>query len=362
MENIIEILKENFGVRVTNIIGVIILIIGYFPVNKLYSNYKTSNDLGIATSISKIINIIKDICMWIIIILLEGILLAEVIPEEVFSQNSFLIAICFGLLSIAGISCWSLLKSIGIKIKKDFGFGFFLLNFLDSIYIACWSKVKMFANESSVNSKWGYIEMVFILSIVLEYMLLLYSDNMKKRYTFYYADGIKCYLHKITNKEVICSYNRVLNRKNGYKIEKIQNVKKNRLFCEYEDTSYSYFCDVLLQNKIKVLKNEEVIDITLDDIEKRLNVIFTDKDKKIPQYYWGVVFLIKASKKRWLKEKLNEVQGAKNNSLILKTKQKNTYVVFLYQEKHRPSKKIFTDSLDKYVEDVASKLEYNFVR
>lgn len=219
--------------------------------------------------------------------------------------------------------------------------------------------MKIFENKN-INSKViEYFKCVFLLTVIIECLLILFSSWKKKKYTFYYVRNLKYYLHTISNKEVICSYNRNLNKKNGYTIEKIDEIKQNRLFWEYESDAYLYLRDVLTQNRVKVLQYQEIIDKTAEKLQSDLEVEFID-EVDVPIHYWGVVYIIETFKMKNLDKKLGRLEEKENYKYhIIKTNDKNRYLLLIYNIRKKSSKKIYTNKLDEYIENIASVLEYN---
>lgn len=321
---------------------------------------KTSNDFGIITPISKIINLLKESVIWVIILLFESMILSEIIPIYILENPHWIkLFICLYLMALIVIECIIWLRELGVKIEANNLYIIcVMIILLQSIFMACCWHRKIYTSEQIKYKFFEYLIVIITFAVVLEFILVAYGR--KKRHTFYYKKGAKCYIHKITDREIICSYNRKLNERKGYTIEKIDDIMKKPLFCEYEDTAYSYLQDVLIQNKIDAINYKEIINCTANGIAEKLNIKFVDKDKKLPQSYWGVAYLIVTSKIKWLQKKLDELKsGQDNSSLLLKTEDKNVYVLLLYKQKKIPWRKIYTDGLDRFIESVAAELEYN---
>lgn len=329
-------------------------------ISLIHKGYRISNDFGIVTPVSEMINIAAESIVWVMILLFETIILSEIIPIHILENSQLVIlAIDIYLIAIVVVVGTLELCKFGVKIKVNSLYIICVIIILfASIFIACCLHQKIYTSEQIKYKFFEFLKVIVCFAVLLELILILYGR--KKRHTFYYKKGAKCYIHKITDREIICSFNRNLNQRKGYTIERINDIMKKPLFCEYEDIAYSYLQDVLIQNKIEVINYKEIINCTTNGIAEKLNVKFVDKDKKLPQFYWGVAYLIVTSKIKWLQKKLDELKsGQDNSSLLLKTEDKNVYVLLLYKQTKIPWRKIYTDGLDRFIESVAAELEYS---
>lgn len=359
-----ELLVEKICGDGMDIWGIFILLFCiYLPANKLIYSFKVANDLGIETPIRKVVNILTEYVAWFIIIGLEGILLAELLMKNISDLELFTDVISiiwlFAILLLFGcVQC----EMVGRKIRQNILAIILILNFLIIIVIATSFNWWIYRETTVTDKNVMYFSVIVVLSAFFEVLFRYSLSNRKKKHTFYYAKGYKYYLHKITAKEVVCSYNRRLDYRKGYTVERIDNVKQNVLYQEYEDTAYSYFKDVLLQNKVKVFEYKEMIDADLAEIENQLGIPQLSTSSEIPQFYWGVVFMVKAKKRKLIEEKMRKIDMKyyKNNGwLWIDTENKKRHILLLYCQKNRPTRKIFTNKLDVFLEHVASYFEYS---
>lgn len=117
MNEILKELLENDLLQ--NIVKIVLILLSYMPIKKMSSNYKNANDLGIITPINELIKIIQESIIWFIIILVEGALLAELIPRKIYCNNTLIsLIVLTWAITILVLFFFVALKRLGIKLKE----------------------------------------------------------------------------------------------------------------------------------------------------------------------------------------------------------------------------------------------------
>ena len=326
----------------------------------LYKIYSKINVVGLETPIKKQINMFKEFCIWYSCFFVEGMAIANFLPDK-----NWIIEVCaLILLSIycifweVGILAYFFCLS-GLKIKRRIWSIYMIIMLILSFSLVALANSMP---DVAINNK----HIFFLLfsfgdTIMFEFLYVCYMNvNINKKY-FYYLNGRKYFLHNITNREVICSYNRNLNCRKGYTVEKIKDIKKHMIFCDNEQSVYAYLIELLKEHKVETINYQEIIDKgSKEEMSEFLNIVFKEEPFQNIKYYWGLALIIKTKRIKWLKKKIDLIKSEKNNRCFLvATERKDVYVLLLVSKNKRRTKKIYTHRLDQYVEKVAANFEYN---
>ncbi|MCM1288576.1 MAG: hypothetical protein NC240_09730 [Clostridium sp.] len=200
---------------------------------------------------------------------------------------------------------------------------------------------------------------------------LIYSNNARynkgtwvRKKSFYYVNEKKFYIHRIMGNDVICSYNRLIDEKKGYKVEKLENVKMHTILQDDVEIPYDYLTYLLNKRKYEIIDKDEFVDCGIEKILERFNVKQI-KNIKIDlfKHNWAFSVLLKGKYEK-ITEKMTVNNDNNKKWMLLKVKGEDDVdllLLILCCKTYITSKRVWTYKLDKYVQFISSYFEYSLL-
>lgn len=201
--------------------------------------------------------------------------------------------------------------------------------------------------------------------------VLIYSNNARynkgtwtQKKSFYYIDGKKFYIHKIIGDDVICSYNRFIDEKKGFKVEKLENVKTHVIYQDDVETPYDYLIYLLSMHENEIIDKDEFADCDIEKILERFNIEQIENIKMdLFKHNWTFSVLFKGEYEEII-EKMPVNNANDKKWMLLKVKREDKgdlLLLVLCCKTYITSKRVWTYKLDKYVQLIVSRFEYSLL-
>lgn len=187
---------------------------------------------------------------------------------------------------------------------------------------------------------------------------------MDAKKSFYYIDGKKFYIHKIIGDDVICSYNRFIDEKKGFKVEKLENVKTHVIYQDDVETPYDYLIYLLSMHENEIIDKDEFADCDIEKILERFNIEQIENIKMdLFKHNWTFSVLFKGEYEEII-EKMPVNNANDKKWMLLKVKREDKgdlLLLVLCCKTYITSKRVWTYKLDKYVQLIVSRFEYSLL-
>lgn len=358
IEIIIKLLQMGFSIP---IIVVMFLVFVIYRIKLI----ERKNVFGIATIWQKILLTARDfllLCMAFMVIAVMSIFFSNeltynCIIKIIFPIVSYLYFIILILHLYVGVF------ALDFKISKK------VFNILLYAYYGV-SIVEIFLLPIKYSDFKTAILLDFVVACFSSFVLI-YSNNARynkgtwtQKESFYYIEGKKFYIHKIMGDDVICSYNRLLDEKKGYKVEKLENVKTHVIFQDDVETPYDYLIYLLRMRKNEIIDKDEFADYDIEKILKRFNVKQIENIKiDLFKHNWAFSVLLKGEYEEIRKKMpVNNDNNKKWMLLKVKREDKGDLLLLMFCCKtYITSKRVYTYKLDRYVRCISSCFEYSLL-